>query len=72
MIAHHEIHEGLFLVRPQLDAARGHPVEEPVERFVGGKPRLGRGFAFFGLPPRGSEAAERAGAGGLGVVVGGG
>ena len=60
VVAHHERHEGLLLMGPELDAARGRPAEEAVERRLGVEPRLGRGgVVALGLPPRGREPAKR-------------
>ena len=59
VVAHHEVHERLLLVGPQLDAARGRPVEEAVERRVGRKPRLGLRLTLGRLPPRGREPPQR-------------
>ena len=59
VVARGEVHEGLLLVRPQLDALVGSPLEEALEGLVGREPRLGRA-AVLGLPPAGGERAERA------------
>ena len=59
VVAHHEIHQGLLLVGPQLDAARRHPAKEPVERLVGREPRLRLTLALLRLPPRGRQPPER-------------
>ena len=59
VVAHHEVHEGLLLVGPELYAARGHPFQEPVKRLVGRKPRLRLGLALLRLPPRGRQPPER-------------
>ena len=58
VVAHHERHEGLFLMRPELDAALGRPREEAVERLVGRRPRLRLG-SVLGLPPRRRQPSER-------------
>ena len=68
VVAGGEVHEGLFLVLPQLDAAVAGPLEEALEGGVGGKPGFGLA-AVFRFPPGGGELAERAElAGGVGAA----
>ena len=59
VIAGSQVHEGLFLVIPQLDAAVARPFKEAFEGLIGREPRFGL-TAVFGLPPGGGERAERA------------
>ena len=53
-----QIHEGLFLVIPQLNAAVARPFKEAFEGLVGREPRFGL-TAVLGLPPGGGERTER-------------
>ena len=71
VVAHHEVHEGLLLVGPGLDAAVGHPTVEQLEDLVAGWD----GVALGGLAERHAvpcapgnrddapEGAERGGVG---------
>lgn len=59
VIAGSQVHEGLFLVIPQLDAAVARPFKEALEGLIGREPRFGLA-AILGLPPSGGERAERA------------
>ena len=59
VIAGGQVHEGLFLVTPQLDAAAARPFKEAFEGLIGREPRFGL-TAVLGLPPGGGERAERA------------
>ena len=59
MIASCQVHEGLFLVVPQLDAAVARPFKEALEGLIGREPWFGLA-AVLGLPPGGGERAERA------------
>lgn len=55
MIAGSQVHEGLFLVIPQLNAAIACPFKEAFEGLVGREPRFGL-TAVLGLPPGGESA----------------
>ena len=59
VIAGCQVHEGLFLVIPQLNAAIARPFKEAFEGLVGREPWFGLA-AVLGLPPGGGERAERA------------
>ena len=59
VIAGGQVHEGLFLVTPQLNAAAARPFKEAFEGLIGREPRFGL-TAVLGLPPGGGERAERA------------
>ena len=59
VIAGGQVHEGLFLVIPQLNAAIARPFKEAFKGLVGREPRFGLA-AVLGLPPGGGERAERA------------
>ena len=59
VIAGCQVHEGLFLVVPQFNAAVARPFKEALEGLVGREPRFGLA-AVLGLPPGGGERTERA------------
>ena len=59
MIAGGQVHEGFFLVIPQLNAAIARPFKEAFEGLIGREPWFGL-TAVLGLPPGGGERAERA------------
>ena len=59
VIAGGQVHEGLFLVVPQLNAAIARPFKEAFEGLIGREPWFGL-TAVLGLPPGGGERAERA------------
>ena len=59
VIAGSQVHEGLFLVIPQLNAAVARPFKETLEGLIGREPRFGLA-AVLGLPPGGGERTERA------------
>ena len=59
VIAGSQIHEGFFLVIPQLNAAVARPFKEAFEGLIGREPRFGLAVVI-GLPPGGGERAERA------------
>ena len=59
VIAGSQVHEGLFLVIPQFNAAIARPFKEAFEGLIGREPRFGLA-AVLGLPPGGGERAERA------------
>lgn len=59
VIAGGQVHEGLFLVVPQLNTAIARPFKEAFEGLIGREPRFGLA-AVLGLPPGGGERAERA------------
>ena len=59
VIAGSQVHEGLFLVVPQLNTAIARPFKEAFEGLIGREPRFGLA-AVLGLPPGGRERAERA------------
>ena len=59
VIAGGQVHEGLFLVVPQLNTAIARPFKEAFEGLVGREPWFGLA-AVLGLPPGGGERAERA------------
>ena len=59
VIAGGKIHEGLFLVVPQLNAAVARPFKETFEGLIGREPWLGLA-TILGLPPGGGERTERA------------
>ena len=58
VIAGCQVHEGLFLVIPQFNAAVARPFKEAFEGLIGREPRFGL-TAILGLPPGGGERAER-------------
>ena len=57
VIAGSQVHEGLFLVVPQLNTAIARPFKEALEGLVGREPRFGLA-AVLGLPPGGGERTE--------------
>ena len=59
VIAGSQVHEGLFLVIPQFNAAIARPFKEAFEGLIGREPWFGLA-AVLGLPPDGGERAERA------------
>ena len=59
VIAGGQVHEGLFLVIPQLNATVARPFKEAFEGLIGREPWFGLA-AVLGLPPGGGERAERA------------
>ena len=59
VIAGSQVHEGLFLVLPQLNAAVARPFKEALECLIRREPWFGFA-AVLGLPPGGGERAERA------------
>ena len=59
VIAGGQVHEGLFLVIPQLNATVARPFKEAFEGLIGREPWFGL-TAVLGLPPGGGERAERA------------
>ena len=54
-----QVHESLFLVIPQLNAAIARPFKEALKGLIGREPWFGLA-AVLGLPPGGGERAERA------------
>ena len=54
-----QVHESLFLVIPQLNAAIARPFKEALKGLIGREPWFGL-TAVLGLPPGGGERAERA------------
>ncbi len=52
-----QVHESLFLVIPQLNAAIARPFKEALEGLIGREPWFGLA-AVLGLPPGGGERTE--------------